>query len=308
MTTTADRTKYRCEVVRAERSHSVFGVPGRMHNLVRHMEDEPNQRIRNQEWISKARVIPGTDGDRLTVKIRHDDELLNGHPSFSVTGDIRDKRGRDAGGGCCHDLIAEVFPELAPLIKWHLCSTDGPMHYVANTVYLAGDRDHRGLRKGEESTCERLMNHYVRFGDSPILHKVGKRLKSFIEQTILEEGEFILDKVEHPKEPNMYGPKYQFAGMECRWHECPFDTEDECRQWIDAVSTCVMHWTSRTNHFGEGKARELDAARRVAIWPDATDDQLSAPPHVLEALLLDRLPRLLAEFRSVVESIGFEYE
>ena len=34
-------------------------------------------------------------------------------------------------------------------IKWHLVGADGPMHYVANTVYHAGDRDHYGLKKGE---------------------------------------------------------------------------------------------------------------------------------------------------------------
>lgn len=43
--------------------------------------------------------------------------------------------------GCIHETIAAAFPELAPFIKWHLVSTDGPMHYVANTVYLAGARE-----------------------------------------------------------------------------------------------------------------------------------------------------------------------
>ena len=29
------------------------------------------------------------------------------------------------------------MPELAPYIKWHLVSSDGPLHYIANTVYHA---------------------------------------------------------------------------------------------------------------------------------------------------------------------------
>lgn len=37
-----------------------------------------------------------------------------------------------------HDDIAKHFPELAPLLRWHLCSTDSPMHYVANALYWAG--------------------------------------------------------------------------------------------------------------------------------------------------------------------------
>jgi hypothetical protein len=38
-------------------------------------------------------------------------------------------------GGCQHDLVREVFPELAPLIRWHLCSENGPMHYIANGLH-----------------------------------------------------------------------------------------------------------------------------------------------------------------------------
>jgi hypothetical protein len=36
-----------------------------------------------------------------------------------------------------HEELAVVFPELAHLTKWHLVSTDGPMHYIANTTYHA---------------------------------------------------------------------------------------------------------------------------------------------------------------------------
>jgi hypothetical protein len=47
--------------------------------------------------------------------------------------------GRRHGAQCLHDEIAKAFPELAKYIKWHLCSTDGPMHYVANTVFHADE-------------------------------------------------------------------------------------------------------------------------------------------------------------------------
>lgn len=54
-----------------------------------------------------------------------------------------------------------------------------------------------------------------------------------------------------------------------------------------------------------GKERELDAARRAAIWPDATDEELMAPD--LKERLLARLPALISEFRSVVEELGFQW-
>jgi hypothetical protein len=76
---------------------------------------------------------------RIKSEVRHDDQCGNGQNSFSVTAKIQRKDGRgawkDHAGGCCHKEIAKHFPELAPLIKWHLTSTDGPMHYIANTVY-----------------------------------------------------------------------------------------------------------------------------------------------------------------------------
>ena len=82
----------------------------------------------------------GMDAD-IVVEIRHDDECGNGHNSFTITGDIH-KHGRRSDsawliGGCIHDKIEKHFPELAQYLKWHLCSTDGPMHYVANSLYHA---------------------------------------------------------------------------------------------------------------------------------------------------------------------------
>jgi hypothetical protein len=157
----------------------------------------------------------------IEVEVRHDDQCGNGHNTFAITGMVfRGKPHRDKYGilrsepvrcGCIHDEVAEHFPELKPLLKWHLCSTDGPIHYFDNTIYLAGDRDCWGLRKFE---------------------RINGRL-------------------------------------------------------------------------GEGKERELDAARRSAIWPEATDEELMADD--LRGRLEDRLPALLAEFKAAVEGFGFTF-
>lgn len=250
-------------------------------------------------------------GAVITVHCRFDDNCKNGHDSFSITADVwvPGRRGIEAGG-CLHDGIAKVFPELAYLIPWHLVSTDGPMHYIANTVYLAGDRDHNGLRKGESSKNPRTEEHFVQFGRSPITHKVGRRLYDFIKSTLADNGEFILDKVEHStvgEYTYKYAPKYQFAGMDCEWYECPFDTEQECREWVTALTECEVVWTSRNRVIGEGKARDLDAARRSANWPEATDEQLCSEPEVLWQMLLERLPKLQSDFREAMESVGFTW-
>lgn len=72
-------------------------------------------------------------GSRIWATVRYDDECRNGHNTFAITADI--KGGGADSAGCLHEEIALSFPELAPFIKWQFCSSDGPMHYIANTVY-----------------------------------------------------------------------------------------------------------------------------------------------------------------------------
>ena len=90
---------------------------------------------------------------RITATIRHDDECGNGHNSFSITGNIDEKKKNgqwySVACGCIHDEISKHFPGLKPFIKWHLTSTDGPMHYLGNTLYHAGTKDCWGKEKGE---------------------------------------------------------------------------------------------------------------------------------------------------------------
>ena len=62
----------------------------------------------------------------ITTKCR------NGHNSFAITATINEsgkpRSQAFMAGGCLHDEVAEHFPELAPCIKWHHCSSDWPMH------------------------------------------------------------------------------------------------------------------------------------------------------------------------------------
>lgn len=75
----------------------------------------------------------------------------NAWPHFSITGEIyqpytggsmygsivvNNKRYGEDSFGCLHDDIAKYFPNLAPLIKFHLWDQSGiPMHYFANGLY-----------------------------------------------------------------------------------------------------------------------------------------------------------------------------
>lgn len=121
-----------------EHAHTILGVPGRLWTI-----KNPGARAAGcwdaQKWVSFARPIDGYGrGATLSVEIRFDDECKNGRNTFAITAEVRRPGRRDVEAcGCLHDEVAAIFPELAHLIQWHLCSNDGPMHYVADTCYHA---------------------------------------------------------------------------------------------------------------------------------------------------------------------------
>jgi hypothetical protein len=100
----------------------------------------------------KVKFTREVNGNIYVVHVRYDDECNNGHNTFSMTMDTYEpyrqqgepKKINSAGKtvwinscGCQHDEMVKVFPELAQFIKWHLTSSDAPMHYIANAQYWA---------------------------------------------------------------------------------------------------------------------------------------------------------------------------
>lgn len=241
---------------------------------------------------------------RIKLEIRYDDECGNGHNSFAMTADIYEQstNGRWAhrSGGCCHEAIAQHFPELAHLIKWHLCSSDGPMHYIANTAYHASDRDCHGRRKGDVSSWD----YGVRFGGVPILHILNRQFFGFIKER-LGTGDFQVFSIAHPPDNYDYTPHWSLVGFADKWHECPFRCEAEARQFCEALNACEAHLDKMPTAYSEGKERDFDAARSCGVWPDATNEELSSDD--LADKLAERLPALLGAFKADVESIGFTF-
>lgn len=189
-------------------------------------------------------------------------------PHLSVTGEewdgepMRHTERNLVSMGCLHDMICREFPHVAPLVPFHLSSIDGPMHYVANTVWHAGDRDAWGLRKGER--------RQIRNG--------ATGLPSW--QLRVDDG------TEHgadlPRET--YG-------------------RDSAERPTQRLTLAWFPWC----RIGDGKVRDLDAARRSAVWPDATDAELVQEPEALRAALLARLPALLDRMRATCAAAGIAW-
>lgn len=83
----------------------------------------------------------GKDSYRIQARYGMDYEFArkcSQAPHFSLTGEIDVKRmygWKGCAWGMLHEEIARRFPELAHLTRWHLVSTEGPLHYLANARY-----------------------------------------------------------------------------------------------------------------------------------------------------------------------------
>lgn len=289
------------------RPHLLCGVPGLL--TVRHRAPDART-FTQQEWVSEPRKPhgPRCASSTLIVSVRFDDECRNGHNSFGVTADLIEG-GAVVACGMLHEEVADTFPELAHLIRWHGTSTDGPMHYVANTVYHASDKDSRGFRKGEPSRFDKVA--YI--GDSPVAYtlKDGAYLRTV--QQLYDDGyrNFSVLAVPYPAKPGdtvTYPDYYTLPPASPLPQSRPFLHRDTAEQWAQALNAGMVRFGEMVTGYGEGKARDLDAARSCAVWPEATDEQLMLPPQELRKLLEDRLPSLIAAVRADVEAAGLLWE
>lgn len=294
---------------------TILGVPGRLKRRTVCYQTKIGC-WEHQNWVSERRTQE-VDGEKLVmeVNIRFDDNCHNGHNDFAITasGWYDHWKSRDIDfGGCCHDTIEKMFPELAGLIKWHLVSTESPMHYVANTVYHASNLE-GGKAKGEPNRWQRR----VKFGTFPITFTVKDKFLAWLEAALAHRNttaktnphrkNFQVVEVPYVKTKAGdydFSPKYSFDDYTTAWHECPFETQAEALEWQTALITCGMEIVTHVTGYSKGKERNLEYARSSANWPEATDEQLCLPAAELTQLLEARLPAMMAEFRQTMDSIG----
>ena len=248
---------------------------------------------------------------KITAEVRFDDdECKNGHKTFAITGEIlrKAKTGRWAFDSCglIHDDIAKHFPNLAPFFKWHLCSTDRPLHYLANTLYHASDKDCWGRRKGEPSAWERRIRFF--FDDEfpfPVSFKVSDSFAKFLEENRRDTYTLKVVEVEFAGTGPKLSSHYTLSGFKDTgntWGFVPFKSLRDAEELLEALQTYNWEIEKVPIAWSEGEEPDIEAARKTAIWPDATLEQLQD-----EEQLKARLPGLLAEFRTAIESLGFEW-
>lgn len=301
-------------MIKVEQAGAMHGVEGRFFAVPERPSDKWKPGcFSSQVWVSQTRPIKGYGpGGKIGVKVRFDDDCRNGHNTFSIGARVWTteslSRNDIQAGGCLHEDIAKVFPELAPLIKWHLVSSDSPMHYIDNTLYHASDRDCWGRTKGEPSAfVSRLYELGGELGHD--LSDKKEKLLDVLKSSGIQDFQVVEvpcpDKNE--KGQPKYGPHYTFVGHDTAYWACPFQTAIEATEFATVLRRGYRIEKIPTA-WSEGKERDLAAARSTACWPDATDEQLCLPKEELKKLLEARLPPLQDTFRAAVEAAGLMWE
>lgn len=291
-------------------AHTLLGVPGALVRTI--SPTRPEGCWLKQIWVSTPRKVQHEGKScNMTVEVRFDDQCKNGYNNFAITGRLVSRSREVDMGGCVHDEIEKYIPELAPLIKWHGCSPRGPMHYLANVTYLAGNRDHNGKMKGEPWAWDDA----VRFANFPISYKLDHRFAKWLKAC------FKFNRTTQPRNPaykrfevvavpyvgtGKFSEHYSFDDYTTDWATAPFKTRQAADEFRAAMEWDVQ-FVKIPTLFSEGKDRQLDLARSSAIWPEATDEQLCLPKEELTALLEARLPQLVADFRAQIKACGLAW-
>lgn len=84
-------------------------------------------------------------------------------PRRNANGETRARQGRDSdAGGCMHEEILALVPELSPVVLVHLASAEGlPMHAKANGWYFysgaAADYEREQIANGRDYGYSRML-------------------------------------------------------------------------------------------------------------------------------------------------------
>ncbi len=98
--------------------------------------------------------------NNIKIDIRLDDECKNGHQDFAITGTYWEvgKKRTDRnmlGGGCCHEEIIKVRPDLKLFVDLHLSDWEGvPMYAVENGFYHLTNGFNDKKRSHKDLFCE----------------------------------------------------------------------------------------------------------------------------------------------------------
>lgn len=255
--------------------------------------------------ITKSNIREYGEKCDLIIEIRYDDECGNGHNSFAITAEVY-KAGRRGdknwlSGGCQHEIIEKHAPELKSYIKWHLTSSDGPMHYVANSMYHARSCTHTGKKPGDPVRFETSL----KFKDIPFTFR--QQVKGFWDylDNVGDFNNIEVEAIPYDGTDNYdFGANYSLTGLikeneSKKWYKTPFKSKEEASEFLQALQNNKYSFIDTPTDWAKAVEPNLDAARNCAVWPEAKLKDFT------EKKLKARLPKLIKEFKKAVENLEF---
>jgi hypothetical protein len=268
------------------------------------MKNQNTIELEKLAFTKTLKKVVTVDGvlHNIEADIRFNDECHNGHNSFSITGTMWEKgKSKDWGiGGCIHDEISKHFPELKPFIKWHHSSSDGPMHYIEDTLYHSEE-----IKAGIANSWEKR----IQFKNLPLSIEIKESFLEFLNGC---SSDFDLEILEthHGKHgiegEYQYSPNYTFGGYAGQWYECPFDTELEAIEYLNCLQKFGFKTVKIANGWTEEKTADLEAARSRAVWPEATLKQLQDKKALKARLTKTLLPNMLKDIKKLRKQVGVQ--
>lgn len=137
---------------------------------------------------SLRKSIRINDNDTIVYINASCESLANQQPHFSVT-----VSGPNFGG-CCHDIVLRLRPELKPVVDLHLSTDDGvPMHATANAVHWISGilTDLPGFKFRPNSSkhdygrqtpewCLQVLGEHLRMDPAPVVDRVREAVRPWL--------------------------------------------------------------------------------------------------------------------------------
>jgi hypothetical protein len=139
--------------------------------------------MKSVDKFKKKEKLFTEDGKDHKIIVKYGMSYIRGNsrPYFSITVSSKEYC------GCIHDEIALHFPELKPLIQFHLWNDNGlPMHYVANAIYwweYWQGLSKWKLEKTKEEYFEIFCDHIALFPDE-VVPVTREEIKPWLENRI----------------------------------------------------------------------------------------------------------------------------
>jgi len=244
----------------------------------------------------------------ICCNIRFDDQCGNGHNSFGITGGVYEsgKKRCDKNViayGCVHDDIILYFPEFSHLIKYHLVSSDCPMHYIANTLYHSRTTDTKGKKAGDPIR----FNEFLKFDNIPFTFSDNKGLFAYI-KNIKDFSNLEIEEIVYDGEDSYnYNSNYSLTGFDLhnasgKWYQAPFKNKKDAEEFLQALQNFKHEFIQIPTAFCNAVLPDLKAAHNSACWELATLDQLQN-----ENLLEFRKNLIINNLKFEVVNLGMKF-